>query len=122
MQDDAGAVVQSAPLVLGTDRTSIPLLVYRGPSGRSVGGTTVLIRARHNQTVLRQANTTGDWDVLRYNVTSPRYRQWHDSLTDRSGVDSCELHPGEERVSCTLDAPPTRLYVTTVEIQLRLEK
>lgn len=121
MRNDGGVMVRDPEYVLGTGRTAIQVLVFDGPTGRTVAGSTVLIRASHDETSLVVANTTGAWNVVRYNVTSPRYEQWYDYLVDKPGVTSCRTIDAAEKVACKLDAPPERLYVTRVHIDLQFE-
>lgn len=120
--DRTGALVQrDPPVVIGSQRTGLTVLNYTGETGRTVAGSTVLVRAVHRNTTVPIANTTGTWDSLTLEVESPRYEQWATALRDDPDVSGCTTTPATDTVTCTLPAPPQRLYVTVVRIELSLE-
>lgn len=121
-EGDDSVLVQEPPLVLGTGRTGIQLLSFEGDTGRTIAGSTVLVRTTDEGSTLEVANTTGDWDVVRYNVTSPRYETWEEYLVEQPGVESCETIDADEKVHCHLEAPPDHIYVSTYDVGIELEE
>jgi len=100
-QRDGGVVVSEGTLLLGRNRTVIPIVQTRLDGQGSVGGsTTVLIRATLAQTRLVYVNDTPSNQVW-FNVTSPRAAIWRDHLTSAYGA------------TCSMSGNTTSCYVTT---------
>lgn len=117
-QTDGGLVVKEGTLIIGTDRTIIPIIQTRVSERVAVGGSqTVLIRADHAQTRLVYANDT-DGNEVWFNLTTPRASVWHTHLTETYDDASCQPVSGNT-VSCSVTTD--QVYVTLVQIDLAIE-
>jgi hypothetical protein len=117
-QDDGGVVITESSLVLGENRTLIPVIQTRLQGSRSVSGsTTVLLRADLSSSRLLYANDTAS-NQLWVNVTSPRAGIWRAHLTSTYDDVSCEPLSGDT-VSCQVTTD--RAHVTLFQIDLEIE-
>lgn len=119
---DGGRIDQEPPVVTRTDRLLVPIIQTRLDDARSVGGTTVLVRASRDETTLPIKNGTGVGNVS-VNVTSPRSDLWREYFKTtrlnkcRSGVDG----DGDTYTTCFVERSPDRVYVPVHAIDLDIE-
>ncbi|QLH82788.1 DUF7289 family protein [Halosimplex pelagicum] len=116
-----GTVVQSWSPVFDDRRTMIPVVttVSATDTGQQIQSSTVLVRARANDRLVPVADDEGTYDDVWINVTSPRSDLWLEMLGRDSAL-TCS-RSGADTVSCHLDEPPERLYVTEVRIAVELK-
>jgi len=115
-----GAVVRSSagtgevmlkepPFVLKQDRLLLPLVRTTVDEPQTVGGSTVRVNGVGTGSALVNASTTGEYDVVWLNITTPRTDAWQSYLggkdvtercvteaTPRGGVVACEFETADE--------------------------
>lgn len=119
-----GRIDKTPPIVTRGDRVLFPMVQTRVPQARSVGGTTVLVRANRDATALPIRNGTSDTiDNVSVNVTSPRRDLWREYF-EKSVFDDCTTGTdgdGDEYVTCFAGSGPDRVYVPVHEIDVEIE-
>lgn len=120
MNEDRGTIVRESPLVASDGRITIPLVHTRASSVQSRGGGTARLRASHAQTLLLASDTTGSYETVYMNVTSPRAQQWMDNLK-RHDEFTCSLDQsgGTDVAECRAQNPE-RVHIALVQIDVAL--
>lgn len=113
--DQASWMVDEPALLLGSNRTMVPVLWLRADQQRSLSGDrTVHIRTVHTSTDLSAADTGDTYDTVTIRMETPNADLWADYYT-RQGM-SC-TQPTEDTIDCTKSGLD-RVYVTTVGISV----
>jgi hypothetical protein len=119
--DGGGIRVQDPPFVVSEDRVLLSVVGLTRPAQQSLGGSTVLVRARSESTAVAYNSTTDDVDSVTVSVRdSPRTALWRGYFED-AGFDSCSsLSNG---VECTFDpgSPIDQTYVVYHDIAVSIE-
>jgi hypothetical protein len=112
-----GEIVTHAPgFVLGSERTTIPIVQTRRQGRGSIGGdATVLVRTTASRRNVLYVNETGPV-TLWVNLTTPRADAWQAHLDDKDDV-TCEAVVGDQ-VACQVET--RRAYVTRISIDTEL--
>jgi len=122
--DDDGVVVQDPPMTLQDDRVLASAVATAATtSGRSIGSTTVLVRAESTGTNVSLSDDDGTYDDVWINVTSDRAHLWGDYL-ERTAMEDCTTGTdadGDEFVECHLDAAPETVYLSADFIDVEFE-
>jgi len=122
--DGNGVVVRDPPFLADDGRVNIPVVATRADNaGRQLQAQTVLIRANAIDSDIAVANTSGQFDDLYVNVTSPRADLWQ-RYFEETDLDSCRTGrdaEGQEFVECHLDESPEQVYVTLDIVELEFE-
>jgi hypothetical protein len=122
---EGGRIDKQPPIVARDGRVLLPIVQTRTGNVRSVGGTTVLVRASSESTSVPITNGTSDTVTnVSVNVTSPRSDIWREYL-ETTSVDACRQGTdadGDSFVTCFSGSGPSRVYVpvhaTDVDIEL----
>jgi hypothetical protein len=119
---DGGLVIGEPPTVFRDDRVLVPIVQTRTETVRSVGGSTVLVRANRQSSEVNISATDGRYTDVSVNVTSPRWRLWQEYF-EGTRLSDCDPSPADQRVTCSLESgvDPDRLYVTVHEIDVAIE-
>jgi hypothetical protein len=112
----SGVVTNDPPILSRGNSVYVTLPVLQAPNVRSVGGSTALVRAEVTDREVVARDTTGTYDEIELNITSPRASVWHDHLEER-GFDCTD--PAGQNTKCRQDSFE-RLIVTAHEIDLSL--
>jgi hypothetical protein len=120
--DGEGTVLREPPLVVTSERTVItaPQTTSQGTS--AISGSTALIRAtRLSESVLTRNTQYSDITI---NVTSPHWRVWRTTLTERQNIDCGPGNSATETVSCEILAgnSPDVFYLTQTQIRVELTR
>ncbi|ACV48249.1 MULTISPECIES: DUF7289 family protein [Halomicrobium] len=117
---DGGFHTVEPPLVARDGRVLVPIVQTRTERVRSVGGSTVLVRA--NQQSSAVAVSGGQFENVSVTVTSPRWELWQRAF-EQTALSECAPDPDAASVTCYLEpgASPDRLYVPVHEIDLTIE-
>lgn len=108
-QPRGGFVVREPPFLLSEDRVHIPIIQTLPQAERSLGGTTVLVRAVSRDRTVLIDPSDGDFVSMTINVTSDRAEQWAGTLEDRPNVQECPVTGNT--ASCELETVPDQTYV-----------
>jgi len=119
---DGGLVIGEPPMVFRDDRVLTPVVQTRTDSIRSVGGSTVLVRANRQSSEVNISAADSRYTDVSVNVTSPRWELWQEYF-EGTRLSECDPSPAEQRVTCSLESgvEPDRLYVTVHEIDVAIE-
>jgi len=121
---DDGVVVQDPPLKFENDRVLASVVATTASNpGRSVGSTTVLVRAESTRANVSLSDRDGTYDDVWVNVTSERAHLWQDFL-ERTAMENCTTGTnadGDEYVECHLDAAPETVYLSVDVIDVEFE-
>ena len=119
---DGGLVIGEPPTVFADDRVLVPIVQTRTENVRSVGGSTVLVRANRQSSEVNISATDGRYTDVSVNVTSPRWRLWQEYF-EGTRLSDCTSSPADQRVTCSLESgvDPERVYVTVHEIDVAIE-
>jgi len=119
-----GLVTQDPPLKFEDDRVLVSAVATTASnSGRSVGSTTVLVRAESTETNVSLSDRTGTYDDVWVNVTSERAHLWQDYF-ERTAMEGCTTGTdadGDAYVECNLNATPEMVYINAEFIQVEFE-
>lgn len=124
--ESGGSVFRAPPIMADSDRTVISIVAPQAPYRRSVGSTTVLVRATERLRTVDIRDVDGSYTDVYVNVTSPHYQEWRTILSD-GGLEDCRTGTdanGDSFVTCALD-PSSQidaLYVTTVAMDVSIER
>jgi len=119
---DGGRIDRDPPVVTRQDRLLVPIVQTRLANARSVSGTTVLVRASRDGTMLPVKNGT-QVDNVSVNVTSPRSGLWREYFETtrlhkcKEGVDA----DGDAYTTCFVANDPARVYVPVHPIDVDIE-
>jgi hypothetical protein len=119
---DGGLVIGEPPMVFRDDRALVPVVQTRTESIRSVGGSTVLVRANRQGSEVNVSAVDSQYTNVSVNVTSPRWELWQ-RYFEGTRLSACDPTPSEQRVTCYLESSvdPERVYVTVHEIDVAIE-
>ena len=117
---DAGIAVREPSLVAANDRLVVPLVQTRSRSTQGIGGGTARVRTTRSGSELLASDTTGLYDTVFVNVTSPRASIWEDTLSEYPDL-SCTLDTSgsTDRVWCEM-ANPERVHISAVLVDVTL--
>jgi hypothetical protein len=117
---DDGVAVRKPSLVASNGRLVVPLVQTRSQSTQSIGGATARVRTTRSGVELLASDTTGLYDKVFLNVTSPRAGVWEDTLSEYPDL-SCTLDTsgGTDRVWC-VTTDPERVHVSAVRVDVAL--
>jgi hypothetical protein len=122
--DDDGVVVRDPPMKFHDDRVLASAVATTATNpGRSVGSTTVLVRAESTGTNVSLSDRDGTYDDVWVNVTSERAHLWQDYL-ERTAMEDCTTGTdadGDEFVECHLDAAPETVYLSADFVDVEFE-
>jgi hypothetical protein len=101
VEREGALVLQEPPFVVESDRTLIPLVATQSRTVESTGGSTVLLRANKRATDVALADSTGDYDSLSVNVSSPRNDIWKGYIEDQPGFSCTDgMGPSGDHLEC----------------------
>ncbi|MFB6297109.1 MAG: hypothetical protein ABEH56_01160 [Salinirussus sp.] len=124
MNGEDGVVVRDPPFRLKNQRVLISAVATTtNDTSRTVGSTTVLVRAEATSRNLSLADSDGTYDDVFVNVTSERADLWQNYLeeTDMEDCTTGTDADGEEFVECHLGASPEAVYLSATGIEVRFE-
>lgn len=117
-QTDGGLMLREPPFLFTETRVHTPIIQTTAPELASASGTTILLRGKSAKRQVLTADTSGSYDTVTIEITSPRYELWHDYFEEIS-VLSCTVDDATTSVSCDLDDPEIT-YVTRQQIVLSI--
>lgn len=117
---DSGIAVREPRFVASNGRLVVPLVQTRSTTTQSIGGATARLRATRVDTELLASDTTGLYDRVFVNVTSPRASIWEETLSTYPDF-SCTLDTsgGTDRVWC-VTTTPERVHISAVLVDVSL--
>jgi hypothetical protein len=106
--------------VASNDRLVVPLIQTRSRAGRTLAGGTVRVRA--TKAPPNTLNTTGPYDTVFMNVTSPRATEWNRMLSAYEAF-SCTVDTAgaTDRAVCEASSLQ-RVHVVLVPVDTVLER
>lgn len=124
---DSGVALRKPSIIAengstGENRTVIPLVHTRSRSVQSRSGGIARVRATHASTELLVSDTSGTYETVFVNVTSPRADLWVDMLDEYEALD-CSLDESgmTDRAWCR-GTNPDRFHVALVQIDVELSR
>lgn len=123
-QETGGLMIQEPPMLLGSDRTLIPVIQTRhGGNVTSASGQTVRVRGElvSNRPLAGLSAAQSPYGNVTVNVTdSPRTELWAEYFESQPDTSCPVVDTNANRLSCEIDEPET-LYVTLSRIEYEFE-